>query len=123
MSVETDLYTMITSDAGVAALVGTRVFPLVAGTNAALPLVVYRRTGDAQVRGMGADAMTQSIFRLDCWAVTFSAVKQLSDAVVAAVDRQSAGSIKAILKNDETPIRDDVTGDYRISIGVEVSHA
>jgi len=122
VSVESELFTLLTGDAGVSALVGTRVYPQVADENAMLPLVVYRRVGGAPLRNLATDDAYSSTFRLDCWATDFSGARQLATAVATAVDRYSGGTIKAVLLNEALPIRDPDTGDWRMSVGVDVVH-
>lgn len=78
-------------DAGVSAIVGTRVYPQVAPQGAASPYLVYSQVSGARewdldcVAGLG-----NPVFQVTAWADTYAAAQALADAVRAAVSAASA---------------------------------
>ena len=76
------------NDAGVSALVGTRIYP--AGTtpsNAASPYMTYGKTLTDPVRHQqGASNLTMTIVSINCWGMTPQSAVAVADAVYAALD-------------------------------------
>ena len=87
MSIETTLYSTLTGDSGVTALVDTRVYPNLAPEGAAHPLVTYQVVSggrEATIPGVG-DAVRKRI-QLSCHANTYSSAKAVAAAVIAALE-------------------------------------
>lgn len=71
----------------VTALVGTRIYPVLAPTSAALPFITYRRTGVRREQSFsGPVGVTTTSLDLDIFATTYEAARTLSDLCRLALD-------------------------------------
>ena len=87
MSIETDLYTTLSTTAGVTAICSTRIYPSLAPESAALPYLTYQLiTGDRINTITGVDDMTRKRIQMSCHASTYAESKSLSAAVYAALE-------------------------------------
>ena len=74
------------ADAGVAAIVGTRVFPGMRPQGSALPAAVLNRiSGGPLYADDGEVGLEQARIQIDCWADTYTAAKKLARAVTACL--------------------------------------
>jgi hypothetical protein len=88
MSADEEIYARVSGDAGVAALVGTRVYPLLAPQGAAYPFIRYQkisRVGEA-VAFDAVNGVVNARFQFDAYAVTFTEARAIQDAVRACLD-------------------------------------
>ena len=84
---EAFLYQRLTSQTAVSSLIGTKVFPLIAPTGTALPLVVYQRTAVQRPQSLSGNVGQPIItIQLTSYGTSYSSVKSLSRAVRLAVD-------------------------------------
>lgn len=71
MSIDAGVYSRLTSDAGIFALIGTRAYPNVAPDTAVPPYVVYQRVGVSHVRHMAnASGLVFTTFQFSVYANT-----------------------------------------------------
>jgi len=84
VSVEADVYAALTGNAGVAALVGTRVYPQQLPDDVTFPAIAYRNIDSVPVGGLCEVARIQ----LDVYGVTYSSVKAVRDALRACCNTQ-----------------------------------
>jgi hypothetical protein len=123
--VEQLLYTRLTTDIGVAALVGTRVYPLILPQDPILPAVVYRRisTGEFHTHDE-AGGLRESRVQVDCLAQTYAGAKQIATAVLSSLngwlDRDN--DILACLLQNEFEVYEDITGISRIIIDFMIKY-
>jgi hypothetical protein len=84
---EAFLFQRLTSRTSVYSLVGTKIFPVIAPTGTALPLVVYQRTGvqrDQSLMGpVGAPVIS---VQLTAYDTSYTSVKSIARAIRLAVD-------------------------------------
>lgn len=86
-SPEQGLATVLVSDPAVAAVVGTRVYPVIAPAAADLPFITWRRSGVQRSHTLsGPMGMPTVVLSLDLYAVTYEAVRELADRVRLALD-------------------------------------
>lgn len=81
------LHTRLASNPLVSGLVASRVYPVIAPQNAALPYIVYSRNSTQNVNsasGYSGSAIAQ--ITVSSWAKTYSGAKALADAVRAALN-------------------------------------
>lgn len=100
MSAEQDLYTVLSGNAGVMALVSTRIYPDIVPEDAALPAIAYQRAQTEFVTTIhGGTSLGQTVvLEVSCVATTRAGALALANAVVAAmngtdfysIDQQSA---------------------------------
>ncbi len=91
MNAETALRVALLADPAIAALVGTRVYPMELPQNPTLPAIVYQRISTPGETPMLKHAQVAPRIRiqLSLWAGTFGAVRQLAAAVDAKLDGYS----------------------------------
>jgi hypothetical protein len=87
MSIETDLYTTLSNDAGVTALVSTRIYPSLAPEGVTHPYITYQViTGTRLSTITGVGDATRKRIQMSCHANTYSVAKSVSAAVEAALE-------------------------------------
>lgn len=87
MTIEQNLRAELIGDAGVAAIVGSRVHPELRPQDGALPAIVYTALGYEREMDMAGPApMVRVRFQIDCWHTTVSGVLALEAAVDAALN-------------------------------------
>ena len=126
--IEGELYTRLTTHAGTAALVGTRVWPLVMPQGGKLPAIVYQKVSDVRVYSHDGDSdLIRSRFQVGCYAKNYDDVKALEIQVVDALSGYADRTL-------ETPVEasfmdmafDDYEPDvkiYRVVIDFRIWHA
>ena len=86
MSLETKLYALLSADAGVTEIASTRIYPLVAPQEAALPHVVYTRVSSGREYSLsGYSNLENPRMQIDCYGTTYAEAKALSEAVISAL--------------------------------------
>ena len=87
MSIETDLYTTLSTTAGVTAICSTRIYPSLAPESATLPYLTYQLITGGRISTItGVNDMTRKRIQLSCHASTYAESKSLADAVDAALE-------------------------------------
>ena len=88
---EVGLYAKLSGDAGVSALVGTRIYPLLMPQEPTLPAIVYQRISTVPLgqSHQGGNHLNRARMQLACHATTILAAKQLAQAVWRALDGDS----------------------------------
>lgn len=90
MTVEAAIYTLLKDAAGVSALAGTRIYPILAPQDSAYPLITYQRISGARWRTFdGPSGKAQPRFQLDVWATSYAGANALAKAVRDALDGYS----------------------------------
>jgi hypothetical protein len=87
MNIEEALYSKLTGDAGVAALVVARIYPNVVPQDIAMPAVAYQRI--STVRDMAHDGPTgvaHARFQFTISASTYSSARNVANAIRVALD-------------------------------------
>lgn len=114
MVIESTLFDLLTDNAGVAALVGTRVWPSVLPQNPTLPAIVYQEARTSTRVMAGGDTKgRESRFLLSAWATGYSSAKGVKAAVVAALNGASGSGIERIAIDAMRDDYDPETGWYR----------
>lgn len=87
MSAESILYTALSTDAGITALVAGRIYPGLLPQGKALPAVVFLRTDGEYITTIHSSTPVGSRVELEVWAVaqTNSAAEAIGDAIEAAL--------------------------------------
>lgn len=88
MSIDSDVYAVMSGDAGVTAILGSgsaiRLFPSVIAQGVAMPAAAYAIQTEP-VAGIGGVVLAnQSRVVVECWAEGIAQAKSLADAIVAA---------------------------------------
>ncbi len=84
---EAFLFQRLSSQTSVSSLIGTRVFPMMAPTGTALPLVIYQRSDVSRQQSLsGPVGLPVVTLQLTSYASSYTAVKSIARAVRVAVD-------------------------------------
>lgn len=126
MSLHEQLFATLTGTAGVAALVGTRVFPDLAPQDAAVPLLVVTVVDDVAEQTLSggiAGTLSNARVQVDAYARTRLGSTQLAAAVLAAVgDKKTAksGGFDAWAVGPGRHLYDDEAQLYRVVLEFHV---
>ena len=86
-SPEAAMRAVLLQNSAVAAVVGTRVFPVLAPAKAALPFITYRRTGVSREQTFsGPMGVATTTLDMDIFAVTYEEARNLADLCRLALD-------------------------------------
>jgi hypothetical protein len=97
MTIEAGLYAHLCADSSVAALVSTRIYPLLVPQDATLPALAYQRiSGPRDHAHTGATGLALARMQLTYVAASYEDTKSLAEAVRAAMDglRGSMGAVQ-----------------------------
>lgn len=80
------LYTYLAAQAGVIAIVSTRIYPLILPSDPTYPAITYRDDEHEPVDSFtGSDELTRSEYFVDAWATTPEGATALEAAIAAAL--------------------------------------
>ena len=124
---EAGLYTYLTAQSGVTALIGTKLYPVTAPQGTTLPYVVYSKIDTRPVQALGqAAGMATSRLQFDAYAATPLAAKNLIQALRVALDgKQGAwGStvIGSSLWLNEIDLYEQETASHRIAVDFDITY-
>ena len=111
MSVESAIVALLTADVTLAALVGTRVYPLMAPGDADLPLLVYQEVAETPVRSLTRRlALTAWRVRFDAFAESYSSAKAVKNALLDVLDGYEGTTggmvIRGVFRDDSNDAHD-----------------
>lgn len=130
MSIEAALVAELKAHAGLAALIGTRIYPLKLPQSATFPAVTYQRISGPRVSCMGGDSLAHPRFQFDCWATGYLDALDVAAQVRAALQRTSgtigsgsntASGVAIYLINEIDDYEPD-TEYYRVTLDFIVWH-
>ena len=87
MSFSTGLFGLLTTDPGVVALVGSRVYPLAAPQGAAFPRITHQlitTTRDWDL--LGPSGLRRALMQIDVWALSEGAAEELAERLRVLLD-------------------------------------
>lgn len=128
MIVTKAIYNILSTYAGLTALVSTRIYPMVAAQQAAIPYVVFDVPRTEPVnRTSGKAFMNQIQVKVSAFSKDFNEAASVSEQIQAALNRVAAGtyggvSLQVVLFSDEYPIFHDeddtheIQSEYRVSL-------
>lgn len=100
MSIESSLYARLTAHAGVSALVGTRIYPLLMPQTPVLPAITYQRISAEHIASIGGHSgLENPRIQIDIWALSYNTSKALAAQVRAALT-ESMDGFAALLLTD-----------------------
>lgn len=116
-----DLYSKLSNDAGVSALVGARIYPSIFKQDADTPAIRYSRIGQTPFHLMGGDANIQrGMYQIDIIDKTFDGVDGVRQAVESALNRwSSTGVVQDSYLTNISDEYDDELRLYRIRMTYE----
>jgi len=127
VSIEEALHTRLAGHAGLAALVGSRIYPSVLPQGVALPALSYAKSAGPRVHAMGTDpGLARPRFEISCWSPSYAEAKQVAAQARAALGRwRGTVSGVEVLDSFLRDERDDYRADarlHRVVLDVEINH-
>ena len=90
---ETAIYSILSNDSTLTAIIGTKLFPVVAEQGAANPLVVFSIISERPTNAMGVDINpVESTIQISCYSDTGAQALSIKDAVKNALQRYQGTS-------------------------------
>lgn len=121
MSIESSLFTALSTNVGLSALIGARLYPDVIPQGATLPCVVYQRISTPRFQVLGstqAVAVSRPRIQFSCWAGTAAGAL----AVCAALRTALLATSYAVTLDSEYTLRDPDSAYFRRNLDVFVAH-
>ncbi|CAK0778999.1 conserved hypothetical protein [Gammaproteobacteria bacterium] len=126
--IEEAIYSLLTGDAGIAAVVSTRVYPVTLPQNAVLPAIAFTRISTSRaLTHDGSTQIAESSFQISCFHTNVKSAKTLAGLVRAKLHgyKGTVGSdvIQVTEVVDEGPdIWEPDLEEYQIPLEVVFSH-
>ena len=126
MSIQSALYEHLKDDAGILAIVGDKVYPVVAGPDDSLPYITYQLISRQHEHDLGAaSGLARTRIQVNCWESTAALAETLADTVRDSLDgfRGTMGTVnteavKATLLDGEIEAYDPPADPDRAEGGV-----
>ena len=128
MSIETALYSYLASYAGLTALIGDRIYPLVIPEQASLPAIAYQRISTRFTYSHDGDSeLDRPRFQFSCVAATAKAAREVRDQVVAALsaysgDMQGVNVGVSFIENEMDGYEPQPTDAYAMRVDALIWH-
>jgi len=128
MTIEKDIYYILKSDTDVAALVGTRIYPMKLPQRWTLPAITYQKiSGDRAPSYAGASGRTRPRFQVDCWDDNYLDVKDLADKVRKCLDGHKGdinteSNVGGIHLEGDRDIWEDNIDVFRVTMDFVIPH-
>lgn len=124
---EEGLVTYLRADGPIAALVGTRVHPMILPQVATYPALAYMVVSDDRPQShSGPTGLATPRVQIDCWGATYGAAKALERAVRAALEGYigSMGSVtvRGVFLDTAQDLFDEEAQKYRVRMDWFISY-
>ena len=104
LAIEAALRAYLLEDVALAALIGTRIYPVVMPQKPDLPAVTYLRVTGSRVHSNdGPSGLSSPRFQFDCWALTYLGARAVAEALRLRLD-----GFKGLIGG--SPARHDIQG-------------
>jgi hypothetical protein len=114
--IESAVVAVLKADPAVAALIGTRVYPLNLPQSPTLPAITYQRISDDPGLVLSETSDMQRVrIELDSFAATFSGARALDLAAMTTLHGYACGLIQLIRALNGLDIYDEETKTYRVT--------
>ena len=122
------IYSILSDNAAVDALISDRIYPNVAKQTSAFPFVVYQVTGDDPTDTKdGVSPLDENAILVMCFSQTYTQASDLADKVRIALDRVDGTyegvelqGIQYLSYNEDFDVKDDDDGVYVKSLNFRV---
>jgi hypothetical protein len=120
MTIADDIYSLLTNDAGVSALVSTRVYPMSLPQDGTLPAITYTQVSDnPQVNLDGENALRANRYQFDCFSTTYTGAHALGEALKTAMETATAFTS---IRESMTDLYNNDPAQYRVSMDFSIWH-
>jgi hypothetical protein len=118
MTISSDIYSLLTNDAGVSALTSTRVYPMNIPQNATLPAITYTQVSEnPQVNLEGENALRATRYQFDCFSTTYTGAHALGEALKTAMETATAFTS---IRENMTDIYNNDPEQYRVMMDFSI---
>jgi hypothetical protein len=118
VALEEQIFTVLTGDPDVGAIVGTKVYPKKIPQGISVPAIRYIRVSDPRLYSLsGMGSKTNPRMQIDCWAATYAVARDLAEKVIAAMNAATAFKIGAA---DVQDIDEGEEEDHRVSVDFSI---
>lgn len=105
--IEDAIYTHLASDADLAALVSTKVYPHSAPQRTLMPYLIYRRLHSEHLEHLGGSAGTcRALFEFSAWSTSYATAREIAEKIRLALQGFS-GTVGAVEIEGTNLIGDD----------------
>ncbi len=130
MTIEEGLYSYLSGYAGLTALVGTRIYPLVMPQNVTMPAIRYQRISSSRIYSHdGPNKLTHPRFQFSCFAESYATAKAVANQVrfaLAGYQGTMGGAggvtVQFAIVDDEVDLYEDETKLHHVAVDVVVWH-
>jgi len=131
VNLEESLYAYLKAYAGLSALVGSRIYPLILPQPPTLPAVTYFKVSLVNKRTLASpsNVLKQVRVQFSCWADTYSEAKSVAAQVKLALqdfrgEMGGAGGVQVLDGNiiNEQDLYETDTGIYHVPVDVLIMH-
>lgn len=124
---EEGLVTYLKANGGVAALVGTRVYPLILPQEATYPALAYMVVSDDRPQShSGPTGLATPRIQIDCWGATYGATKLLERAVRLALEgyvgAMGSVTVRGVFLDTAQDLFDEEAQKYRVRMDFFISY-
>ena len=114
------LYTKLSNDSGVSALVSSRIYPNHFKQQKILPAIRYSKVSASRPSTMGVDCgITRYTYQLDIIDDVYSGADAVKEATVTALQRWRQSGLQDTFIKSEADLYDDDTNLHRVRIDIE----
>lgn len=119
MGVEETLYTRLSTFAGLMALIGTRIYPVIMPQGSVKPAVIYQMISGIREAAMGSDpGMVKARYQFTAWATTNLSARNVIKQIRLALERYSTTDLDDCFIETEYDVYDE--GAYLHGRGLDV---
>ena len=123
MNVNAELFLQLTGYAGLAALVGTRIYRVTLPVDPTLPAVTFQRIDTPREYSHDGDShLPHPRFQISCWATTQSVAEAVADQVRGALRGWHLAYGEAAFVEDQADAYEPETGIYHIPLDATIWH-
>ena len=127
MTIEEGLYSYLSTNVGVSALVSTRIYPGTLPQNWTAPAISFQRISGVRLRRLsGPVGRATPRIQIDCWADSYSGAKALAEAVRSAMDGYAGlmgtTTVGSVVLETDIDFYEPDTNVYRVSMDYWISH-
>ncbi|MGB9780621.1 DUF3168 domain-containing protein [Caldanaerobacter sp.] len=126
MMLEQAIYGYVSTHAGVTALVGNRIYPLLLPQNPTYPAIVYSRVSRIYEKDLSGTVWNQSRIQFSCYAKKYSEAKAVAEQLRSAFRdyRGKIGDIDIMVADvtNEIDLYEPDTALFNVSIDVLIKH-
>ena len=116
--IEQTLFTVLSTNTPVQAIVGSKIYPVVMPEGVTVPALVYQKVGTTVVNSLEGFSGIESIrMQFSCYAPTLIGAKQLAQAVSAALDGSTVLKCVRIMEMDG---QDPETKNFRVVVDFNI---